>query len=61
MKYETKSEEIQALLKQLRKSACPPLSCKKCTLNGNCKNQAASEAADLIEEMMRYDLQILRE
>lgn len=50
------AEEIDALLKQLRKSACPPLSCKNCSLDGNCKNQAASRAADLIEELLSNKL-----
>ena len=48
-----KKEKIEALLVQLRKGACPPESCPNCSLNGNCKSQAASQAADLIEELLR--------
>ena len=45
-------EKIDALLVQLRKGACPPESCPNCSLNGNCKSQAAAQAADLIEELL---------
>ncbi len=46
------TEKIEALLAQLRKGACPPESCPNCSLNGNCKSQAAAQAADLIEELL---------
>jgi hypothetical protein len=47
-----KTYDIEALLAQLRKGACPPESCPNCSLNGNCKSQAAAQAADLIEELL---------
>lgn len=56
MNYPTKREEIDALLKQLRKNSCPPLSCANCNLNGNCKSQAAARAADLIEDLLASKL-----
>ena len=45
--------EIDNLLRRLRKAACPPESCPNCSLNGDCKVQAAREAADLIEELTK--------
>lgn len=45
-------KKIEDLLVQLRKGACPPESCRNCSLNGQCKSQAAAQAADLIEELL---------